>query len=256
MRRTYWLTAPALVLALVIACGGKEGETAPKGVTASCENVDNLSSYRYTITVKLQSPAFQTTPGAATSAPLGSFADTLAALLSDFNIDGSHVAPDRTQAVLHFQSDEVELRAIGDKRWERFGDTWEEQKLTTPEIGFLTPGVVCNEIVQEIASGLDRATAADESVNGVKTRRYTLDKTGLSKLPGLLGADAKTKLPEKFQVDVWLAKDGDWPAKLDVNAEDKDGQGKPIAVKLYMELRDFGDKTITIEAPVLNSPGR
>lgn len=256
MRTSTLAAAGLLALALAAACGGGDNGSAPSGVSASCEQINNLKSYRYSILVKLQAPAFQGQPTASPSAPLGAFAETLTALLSDFEITGAHVAPDRTQAILRFQEDEVELRAIGDRRWERFGTAWEEQQGQSPDIGFLTPSVVCNDIVQEIAAGLDPSSAQEEAINGVPADRYALDEADLSRLPELLGAGPDTELPEQFRVDVWLARDGDWPVKLDISAEDKDEQGNPLSIKLFMEMRDVNDSGISIDEPAVSSPAQ
>ena len=254
LRRLNLAGACLLAMALMAGCTGGGDEPRKVGVSASCEKIAALESYRYSIVVKLQAPAFQETPGATPGAPLGEFADTLTALLSDFQISGAHVAPDRTQAILQFQEDEVELRAIGDRRWERFGATWEEQEAGSPDIGFLTPAVVCTDVVLEIAGGLDGSMTESEIVNGLETNRYTLDKADLSQLPELLGAAPGTELPDEFKVDVWLAKDGEWPVKLDINAEDTDEQGNPISMNLFMELRDVNDRGISIEAPEASAP--
>jgi hypothetical protein len=246
-------------LSVAVACGD-DAEDAPQlgngGVTTSCENIDRLESYRYTIRVRLQTPAFEATPAAepdATPPPLGAFAETLTALLSDFKIQGAHVAPDRTQAILQFRTDEVELRAVGDRRWERFGTVWQEQTQNGPDIGFLTPTLVCEEIVQEIASGLDRSQAEERSLNEIEADFYELDRADLHRLPELLGADPDTELPQNFQVGLWLAKDGQWPVRLTITAEDADEQGNPIGVSLYMDVRDVGDPGISIEPPVVVS---
>lgn len=254
MRITIWATACLFVTIAASACGSGDKTPPRTAVAASCQGIDDLDSYRYSIVVKLQAPAFETKLGASPAAPLGEFAETLTALLSDFEIRGAHVAPDRTQAILQFEEDEVEVRAIGDTRWERFGTTWEQQATPSPDIEFLTPSIVCEDIVLEIADGLDRSQAQEEEVNGVETARYTLDKADLSLLPQLLGTDPGTELPDEFQVDVWLAKDGEWPVKLDINAEDTDEQGNPLSMKLFMELRDVNDRGISIDEPVVNAP--
>lgn len=239
-----------LTLVLASACAGDgDGPSPVAGVSASCDGIEKLDSYRYSIVVKLQAPAFQSTPGASPEAPLGEFAEELTALLSDFEISGAHVAPDRTQAILQFKGDEVELRGIGDRRWERFGLTWEEQEATSPDIGFLTPVVVCSDIVLEIAGGLDASGGEAEVVNGIETERYSLDRADLSRLPELLGTATYTELPDEFQVDVWLASAGEWPVKLVISAEDTDEDGNPLSMKLHMEIRDVNDTGISIEAP-------
>jgi len=245
-------------VAVLAACGGGESGGSPSATSstaaASCAGINQLKSYRYSITVKLQSPAFGSAGQASPRPPLGAVADTIAALLSNLKIEGAYVAPDRTQAILKFQQDELELRDIGDRRWERLGTVWQAKSLTSSDIGFLTPPVVCQDIVEEIAPALARLDAREETVSGVASDHYTLGKADLTKLPQLLGTDPDTRLPDQFQVDIWLAKEERWPVRLNISAEDKDEQGNPTALALSMELRDINDPGISIETPPVASP--
>ena len=249
MLRLRWALAaiPALavaVLALVVACGG--GSSGDSGVVVvSCDGIDDLGSYRYRISVKLALPATGE-PG------LGEFAGTLAALLSDFSIEGAYVAPDRRQATLAFQGDEVELRQIGDEKWERLGDAWGSLAEEAPEIEELTPGVVCEELVTALAPSLDPLGPVEETVNGLAARRYT-GEADLARLGELLGVSAGTALPDEFAVSVWLA-EGDWPLKLEVRSRATDAQGQAGSVELTMELRDINDGGVAIEPPLVAQP--
>jgi hypothetical protein len=247
-----------LALAIAAACGGGTDDRpeAPADVV-SCAGIDELESYRYSITVQLRSPAFETVPSGTppgNGGPLSAFAETLAALLSDFRIQGAHVAPDRTQAVLQFQQEEVELRAIGERRWERLGDVWREEEGLSEEIGFLTPVLICEDVLQEIGPELEQREGVSELLNGVKSDRYTLDRTDLAQLPDVLGTGPEAQLPDQFRVDVWLASDGGWPVRLDISSEDTDDRGNPISVRLAMELRDIDDRGISIEPPAAGDP--
>jgi len=245
--------AAVILIAFAAACVG--GSNDGRGVAVSCDAIEDLQSFRYAITVKLQLPGLQSSSGATTAPALGAFANTLAALLSDFSIDGAYVAPDRRQAILEFQGDEVELREIGDKRWERLGDTWGELEPGSPEIEDLTPSVVCEEVVLDLASSLDRSSAQKEAVNGVSASRYSLSEADLAELGELLGGVAGADLPDDFQVDIWFADEGEWPLKLDVRSQTTDQQGLPGSVQLTMELRDINDGGISIEPPFGSSPG-
>jgi hypothetical protein len=216
--------------------------------------MEDLDSFRYDIAVKLQLPGLQSAGG--TPAPaFGAFSNTLAALLSDFRIEGAYVAPDRRQAILEFQGDEVELREIGDKRWERLGDSWGELDTTSPDIQDLTPRVVCEELVRKLAPSLNDDTAQEEVVNGVAANRYALTRADLTALGNLLGLAAGADLPDEFQVNVWFADDGAWPLKLEVNSQTTDPAGQTGSVQLTMELRDVNDGGISIEPPFTSNGG-
>ena len=234
-------------LALMVARGGGSSDESG-GVVVSCDGIDELASYRYTISVKLALPAVQ--PG---EPGLGEFAGTLAALLSDFSIAGAYVAPDRRQATLAFQGDEVELRRIGDEKWERLGSSWENLDEDAPEIEELTPSVVCAELVMGLAPSLDPAGPVEEALNGVAARRYTTGEADLAQLGELLGVAPETPLPDEFAVSVWLA-EGDWPLKLEVRSRATDAEGQAGSVELVMELRDLNDGGISIEPPLVSQP--
>jgi len=243
------------VAAIVLtACGGSN-EDAEGQVTASCDSIREIQSYRYTINLKLQSPAFENASSTGTPAPpLSAFAEALEALFSDLKLDGAFRAPDRTQAVLRFQDEELELREIGDNSWIRVDNTWREQDAEEGATT-LTPEVVCKDIVDEISPSLADADSERDNVNGVDADHYQLNETDLKRLPDLLGANAQTDLPDKYQVDVWLAREGRFPVRLDIAAQDKDEQGKPIGLSLFMEFRDLNDPGITIEPPVISATG-
>lgn len=253
MRISLLPTVLTLLAALLSACGGDGG--AEGQVTASCDSIRDIQSYRYTINLKLETPAFENGgPSATPASPLSAFADALQALFSDLKLDGAFTAPDRTQAVLRFEDEEVELREVGGRSWIRVEDTWREQGPEEEAIT-LTPEVVCRDIVDEIAPSLAGAESEREEVNGVEADRYQLTETDLTRLPDLLGPRAGTDLPDQFRVEVWLAREGRFPVRLNVGAEDEDDQGNPIRLSLFMEFRDLNDPGITVEPPVVPSPG-
>jgi hypothetical protein len=248
------LLAVAALAFLACGDGGAEGEAA-----ASCESISEIQSYRYSINLKLDSPAFeQPAQGTASSGtpapPLSAFAEALEALFSDLKLEGAFRAPDRTQVVLRFKGEELELREVGDESWIRVGATWHQQNPTQDET-ILTPDVVCKDIVEEIAPSLAKVDAERETVNNIDTDHFRLDKADIKRLPDLLGAGPETDLPDKFQVDVWLAREGRFPVRLDIGAEDTDEQGNPIGLSLFMEFRDLNDPGIAIEPPVVSPAG-
>jgi hypothetical protein len=249
MRAASIVALAALVAALLSGCGGGGGGGEAQAA-ASCDSIQQIQSYRYTINLKLQSPAFQT-PASATPppSPVAAFADPLQALFSDLKLEGAFRAPDRTQAVLRFRGELLELREVGGRSWIAVGNTWREQQ--PGEATALTPSVVCKDIVDEITPSLADADSNREAVNNVDSEHYQLNETDLKRLPELLGTDPQAKLPEKYQVDVWLAREGRFPVRLQIGAEDKDEQGNPISLSLFMEFRDLNDPGITVEPPVL-----
>lgn len=239
--------------AVLSACSGSGGEE--QTAVASCDSISDIQSYRYTINLKLRSPAFSAAGPTATPASLSAFSNALQALFSDLKLDGAFKAPDRTQALLKFQGGELELREIGDESWIRVGSTWQVQD---PAEGAttLTPDVVCRDIVDEIIPSLSEMESTRESVNGLDTERYTLDEANLEQLPALLGTGSDVNLPNKYAVDIWLARTGRFPMRLNVAAEDVDDLGRPIGLTLFMEFRDINDSGITVEPPTLSQTSR
>jgi hypothetical protein len=230
------------------ACEGAGSDE--ESVSASCGSFDDLDSYRYSISVKMNLPGLQSSGSGPTPGPaLSAYATSLAALLSDFQIDGAYVAPDRRQAVLNFRGDQVEVRGVGEQQWERFGETWRALGSEAPAVQDLSPEVVCSDLVAGLAPGLVRSTSAEEEVNGVLAQRHTIDETNVDQLGTLLGLETGAELPSQFRVDVWLASDGNWPVRLDIRSQTADAQLGAGAVQFVMELRDVDNPGILIETP-------
>ena len=252
------LTALTALAALTIwACtGGNSNSANPGGdgsngrakVEASCDAIKEIESYRYTITLKLQSPAFEQRDQ-ATPDPLSEFTQALTDLFRDMELDGAYVAPDRSQAVLRFPGQELELRTIGDKSWVRFGATWQDQESPPGEDAILTPAAVCADLVEDLAPSLAAGSGEEEPVNGIQTIHYRLDKADLKGLPALLGRSGQEGLPSEFGVDVWLERNNGWPVQLEIVAADTGEDGEPISLELSMEFSEVNDPTIEIDPP-------
>lgn len=245
-RKLTWTAVLAFAGAIAVAlaaCGDPNEDPSP---SVSCGAFDGFTSYRYSISVKMQLPASQ--PGAPTPA-VGAYADSLAALLSNFNIDGAYVAPDRRQALLDFQGAQVELREVEGQRWERLGEGWAPLGEGAPTIDDLSPQQVCTDLVMALAPGMASTGNEDVDVNGVAAQHYASDEANVASLRELLGLADDTDLPEQFAVEAWFASDGDWPVRLSMKSQAKDSAGSPAAVEFLMELRDVNDDGISIDSP-------
>lgn len=262
MRVVIWTSALALGALLLAACGGGGGGASSDAGTAggadgarliaSCSAIAEIQSYRYTISLKLQSPAFQGSNEADPEDPLSAFAEALSALFADMRLEGAYVAPNRSQTILRFQDEDLELRAIGDESWVRAGSTWQKQG-SSPEPGtLLTPETVCAEIVEELAPSLSSLEPRRETVNGIETDHYQLNEADLKRLSELLLTGSEAGLPQRFLVELWLARDDRWPVRLQIVASDTNEEGEPIGLELFMEFRDIDDPTIEIEPPPLS----
>lgn len=240
-------TALALAVTLLSACGDDDGIEAR---FPSCEEISSIESYRYSLSLGLDIPAFGDDVDPLLVDPLNAFSDALTALFSDMQLEGAYVAPDRTQVVLSFQGEDLEWRAIGDQSWVRYADEWEEQTTSTND-DILTPEIVCDDIVDDLSVSFDGLGSDEQIVNGVDTYHYSLGRDDIEQLPDLLGGTGSADVPEDLQFDIWLAQDGLWPMKVEVKANDKDDAGLPVGLALSMELRDINDSNVSIEPPDL-----
>lgn len=237
--RVVLLSSALAVTVILIGCGGGANPREPLAV--SCATIDALASYRYTINVKLN--VARGTPSPTNPQPSANiFTDSLNALLSDFTIDGAYIAPDHTTAILRFQKDEVELRAIGNQSWERLDNTWRRRDEPVDDIFLLTPDIVCNDTVRGLAPSFAGVKPQKETLQGIETRRYHLDKADI-----VLPAGAPSTIPETYQVDLWLAKEGLWPVQLEISAA-------ATAERFSMRFQDINDPGIRIDEPTIASP--
>lgn len=258
MRPLFWTIVPALATLLFWACTGGgsrpiipgEGTGTPTllKVEASCDAIEDIQSYRYSISLKLESSAFEQRDE-STPDPLSEFAEALKSLFRDMQLEGAFVAPDRSQALLRFPGEELELRTIGDQSWIRVGATWQQQASPPEEGVVLTPASVCQELVAELAPSLAAGSGTEDLVNGIETVRYRLNEANLKGLPELLGRSGEEGLPDRFAVDIWLERNDGWPVRLEIAAADTDEEGKPVSLELFMEFSDINDSNIEIEPP-------
>lgn len=234
-----------LALFAVTACG--DDDSSPSSFTPSCDELGALESYRFTLSIMLDSPAFLTEETEPPDAPLNVFAEALTALFSDLELEGAYVAPDRSQATLEFEGEELEWRSIGDRSWIRFGDEWEEEEQSS-EDEVLTPEVVCEDIVADLSGSIPGTGGREVTVNGVDAYLYSFDRDDIAEVPELLGRTALTDVPQEIGIRVWLAQDGLWPVKVSLEATDEDQGGQAIELNLEMELSDVNE-SISIEEP-------
>jgi hypothetical protein len=249
------LTTPAVVLLFLAACGGAGGQpqasptvTPEPTLAVSCTAIENIASYRYTLGLKLDMPGLPASQTAPQDDAFDPFADILLGLLRDIQIEGAFVAPDRSQAILRFQEEEVEVRTIGNQSWVRLGDVWREETPPAQEV-FLSPRTICDQIVPDLGDALAGIPSSPETINGVATRHYHLEEANLPQLSQRLGTEANAELPEAFQVDAWLAEEGGWPVRLHLASRARDEEGRPVSLELFLEFRDTNSPDIEIEPP-------
>jgi hypothetical protein len=260
LRPLLFTIIPALAAVIILACagdsgsdkgdGGGDGTTAQLSVETSCDAIQDIDSYRYFISLKLDAPVAEQPVASATANPLSDIAGVLGDLFRDMQLDGAYVAPDRSQVQLRTgAAEELELRTIGDQSWIRVGATWQEQPAPPGEDVLLTPASVCRDIVTDLAPSLGSGAGEEIVVEGIETVHYRLNRADLIGLPHLLGRSGQEGLPSEFAVDVWLEKEEGWPVRLEVAAANSDEDGQPVSLELFMTFSDIDSDEIEIEPP-------
>lgn len=245
-----------LGLAMATACGGGQpGEsTTPEGSALSpCETLLGLKSYRYTTHVLVESPE----PPEHPTTPLPTPSTTITRriihpVIFDYTIDASYVAPDRFDAMTiqkqHETGEERELPIviIGDRRWYKVADRWIEDPRLPLSYG---PQDICSAMFSDL--DLRQAEPARESVNGVKALHYSLaDVFSEQGMAQLFGAGSEMDiLLKRLNVDLWLAEDGGWPARMEVRSSGFFSDGREFRVTLTVDLRDVNSEEIKVEPP-------
>jgi len=248
-----------LSLALATACGGGEksqpGESpTPVGSTSPpCEAMQELKSYRYTVHLLVESgePSENaTTPLPTPSATITG--QTSSPFVFDYTIDASYVAPDRIDAMttetVHATGEERQLPivVIGDRRWYKVADEWVEN----PSVPLAyRPADICSAILPDV--DLSQAEPGRENVNGVNTLHYSLtDVFSEQGMAQIFGAGSNMDiLLKRLNVDLWLAEDEGWPARMEIRSSGLFSDGRELRVELTAELRDVNSEEIKVEPP-------
>ncbi|NOZ28414.1 MAG: hypothetical protein GXP39_10235 [Chloroflexi bacterium] len=153
----------------------------------------------------------------------------------------------------------LERIVIGKDQWLRMEDQWiytpvEEEQMPM-FIEELTPENLLNDL------GEARLVKSGEEINGIKTQHYAIDKDHLTSSRALLFAkdDPETLQDveiEAFQADLWIAEDGGYLVKFEVQESFTQGakSGNPVRVQGAMtyEVYDVG-ADIKIEPPTTSA---
>jgi len=178
-------------------------------------------------------------------------ADASEALSLD--LEGAFVAPDRSQTHVSASLGDLQLEedsiTVGDQTWVKTGDNWAEGE---PEfqLSDFSPGYLLEELGSDQLRVLK---SSKETVNGVDSLRYSIDRAdieSLRNLGALFGQDVDSEnLPEEFNVDIWLAEDGGWPVRLTMAARGSMDGGDEMSLDFSLDVTDVNDTGIDIEPP-------
>ena len=238
-----------LALAFVIACGGDKDSgsgtvAGPIDLASTASKLEELKSFRFDMTMKLDVP--MGTGGSEDDA----FGAALLGLFGDIRAEGAFVAPDNMQVTMSMAGQEFGIVQIGADAWTKFGTSkWEKTTAAAAgiDIGSSPTELITEFLPQEVLSG---ATTKQETVNGVKTTRYSFDKKALEQLAADLGeglGDLDTLTDAN--VDLWLNSDN-VPVKILMKMAGTDETGQKMSINLEVNVKDINNSAVQIKPPV------
>jgi len=176
----------------------------------------------------------------------------LSGLMGDMKMEGAYIKPDRSSMVMTVGGHEFSsFIQIGSQSWMKVAGLtdWTEQSSEESEFMF-SPLDLCESAEESLSTSLSQLEGKKETVNGIKAIHYHIDKADLTFLQGLLGdTEDLGELPDEFNMDVWLAEDGDWPVRMTFKASGEDDNGEALSFDISIEFKDFNDSSIEIEPP-------
>lgn len=253
------LAIVGLLAALAAACnGGGEPEaegtptptpTGEDAALAPCEALQELTAYRYTTVLTLESPEPSETPVEPQPTPISTITREFGgSFLFEYTIETSFVAPDRFEALMTADSGEpVAITTIGSQAWVQVEDSWRlvEQPYDVP----YTPPIVCEGILPDL--DFSQAEPQEETTNDVKTLHYTFPQVhseeAWAKIYGA-GSDLDILLKE-IDVDLWLEEKDNWPVRMELSSSGVYGDGRELRVHLLVDIRDANSGDIRVEPP-------
>jgi hypothetical protein len=184
--------------------------------------------------------------------PLGDFLGTLSGLMGDMKMEGAVIVPDRSSMEMTVGGHEFgSFIQIGSQSWMKVAGLtdWTEQPSSEDSEFLFSPLDFCETTEEDLSSALSGLEGEEETVNGIEAVHYHLDKADLTLLKEFLGGTEDLGLPDEFNMDVWLAEDGDWPVRMSFEAGGEDDEGEALTFEILVEFKDFNDSSIKIEPP-------
>ena len=256
--------------------GGGNGEFTGQRPDILCTVPHDIKSYRFTMVTRMDVPQLDNEieearrqleeaeraelqgGEEAPSAQLGlgeGLGAFMLAFLADMRMEAAFVAPDRGELRMEMGNLEFAGIGVGDKQWVRFGETdWRETSEETEELNLL--GDLCLGFSFPDVTGYQ---ASEEMRNGVATYHYQLDESDVPQLTDFFRGDTMgigeaedwpDHVADHVAVDLWLARDGNWPVRMQAEGRGKDDEGNETSLSLFMEFKDLNDPDIKIEPPI------
>jgi len=269
MKKLSWLILPlaATAMALALACGGDkdaassggEDTSSSKGApggsgAATARELDlnraftalqELRSFRFDLKMKMD---FGDALAGLQDDESG-IAAAFLALFSDIDVEGAYVAPDSLEVKMRFAGRDMRFVQIGSEAWINDGSGWTAAGAGgSLDILSGSPADLATEFLP--SEVLKVAKTSSETVNGVKTTKYSFDKESLKQVAEKLGQDTgSVDQVDEMQLNVWLTEDN-LPVKFALAAKGTDEQGNKISIEMEMNIRDLNSNSIKIARPV------
>lgn len=249
------LRLAAFVLAallLTAACGGKDsdegGGQGSGGVGSALtlqdtlDKVQQLESFRFDMTLKLDAGPLPTAVPGMSSADLAA----IAGMFSNVKMEGAFKGPDSAEVKMTLGGREARFVQVGTRAWVNYGGSWQETEAEQINLSSAMTDPVGGPI------DLAKAKKSLESVNGVKATRYSWDLKALAeKDPQILqDPEARAALGDltRAKLDLWLTEEA-VPTRILFEAEGKDDAGQKVTIYMETNLRDINSKSINIRPP-------
>jgi hypothetical protein len=250
------------MVALALSCGGNDSNdsasNAPGGSSVAMVNFSEstaklmeLKSFRFDLTLKLDLGSLGNLGANSDSAEdaLGqAFAAAMLGILGDIKAEGAFVAPDQMDVRMTLAGQQMGYVQLGTRAWVNDGSGWEA---TTSAADMMTfgesPADLFNEFLpQDVLRG---ARTSGETVNGVKTTRYSFDKKALEQIADEMGESADLEDVTEANLDIWLT-EGEIPVKVTMKVAGKDETGQTMSMNLEVNVRDINSNSIQIKSPI------
>lgn len=252
--RRLWAAGGLVLMAglLWLACNGGSSVgpgPSPVALAGSCQPIAEFERFRYTVTYTLDSPKPEVpVDDTAVGDPPFAMPPNGDDFLLTQVFAGSFQGPDRFQIEVETPTEEdvgtVALIILGDQIWVNVGSGWVMADFPNafPPLG------VCQSILSSVDfSGLD---FSPQTANGQETRHVTIDEAQLDTAAVLFGSESDMgRLLAVFELEVWLAEDGGWPARLVAKSTGTYPSGRQLSMEISLEIKDIDASDISIEPP-------
>ena len=253
LRRLVYLAIASMLAAVVwAACSQSSGPELPAG-RITCEPLTNLNSYRYRTEVTLD--LAERDPSLEPTDPYGAEPFRLTQVVEGVvQQDGKVEATTRTTEPAESETSTI---VIEDQAWVKpEGFDWIFIDLeTSPFPIAYFPLDTCNAVSPDI--DVSTKTGQLEDVGDVPSLRYSFDSLS-SQLPARhpsFGPQSDAgRLISEFSGDIWIAEKDRYITRLDIEGTGNYENGRPLTLKIFLEVFDQNDNSIRIEAPQL-TPG-